>query len=55
MAADLYQVGRMNVETALSVLGQNGIVPVESDVGGCAGRVLLFDTVTGEASIERLP
>ena len=50
-----YHVGSRNVEATLAALGERGIVPVTSSVGGRHGRVIDFDTVTGEVQVRRLP
>jgi chemotaxis protein CheD len=50
-----YQVGKRNVETALAALGERGIVPAARGVGGRSGRVIDFDTASGEVLVRRLP
>jgi chemotaxis protein CheD len=50
-----YCVGSRNIEAALAVLAQRGIVPVAGGVGGRHGRVIDFDTASGEVHVRRLP
>ncbi len=50
-----YRVGRRNVDTALKTLATLGMRPLFSSVGGRHGRVVEFDTATGEASVKKLP
>ena len=49
-----YRVGNRNVEAAIQVLEARGIVPACSVVGGRCGRVIEFDTATGEVLVKRL-
>ena len=54
-AAGSYHVGGRNVEAALRTLSAFGIVPAARGVGGSQGRVLDFNTFTGEVLVRRLP
>jgi chemotaxis protein CheD len=45
---DMLDVGRRNVESALSALAEAGLAPVASDVLGAQGRKLHFATDSGE-------
>jgi chemotaxis protein CheD len=47
-------VGRMNRETALRVLREQGLAIVASSLGGTSGLTLQFDTRTGEVLVRRL-
>lgn len=42
-----FSVGEQNVRTALEQLDQAQLKLKAQDVGGCKGRLLLFDTTTG--------
>jgi chemotaxis protein CheD len=46
-------VGSQNIETALWVLGREGLTVAASDVGGTWGRKLVFFTHTGDVFIKR--
>lgn len=46
-------IGRQNIEVALSVLEETGLVLAASDLGGEWGRKLVFHTHTGEVFIKR--
>jgi chemotaxis protein CheD len=50
-----YQVGRRNVKAAQSALAAHGLCIAASDTGGSRGRVIEFDTATGEVWVKRLP
>ncbi len=50
-----YAVGQRNVETALQVLATMGLSSVAGSVGGRHGRVVEYDTGTGEAAVKKLP
>jgi chemotaxis protein CheD len=50
-----YGVGNANAETALDVLARRGLDPTACDVGGDRGRVLEFETSSGDVFISRLP
>jgi chemotaxis protein CheD len=54
-SAHYFAVGSRNVETALKVLADRGIVPAATIVGGQTGRVLVFDTGNGDVFVKRLP
>jgi len=49
-----YSVGARNVRTALREIASRGITPAASVVGGRSGRVLVFDTATGDLFVKRL-
>ncbi|MDA8242261.1 MAG: chemotaxis protein CheD [Nitrospiraceae bacterium] len=46
-------VGKQNIETALKVIGDEGLTLVSSDVGGPLGRKIFFHTQTGEVLLKR--
>ena len=48
-------VGRRNVETALSGLAARGLTLAASSVGGTRGRLIEFDTGSGEVWVKTLP
>ena len=48
------RIGPQNVELALHLLAERGLVVVASDVGGKTGRKLIFNTLTGGVRIKRL-
>ena len=50
-----YAVGRRNVETARKMLVAHGLEVTASAVGGSLGRVIDFDTETGDVLVKRLP
>ncbi len=47
-------VGAQNCKTAMEVLREEGLVITASDLGGAFGRIILFDTGTGEVLLRRL-
>lgn len=49
---DMLHIGRQNVMAAKEILAGWGIPIVSEDVGGCCGRTIEFDTVTGELNIK---
>jgi chemotaxis protein CheD len=49
-----YGVGRSNAATALAVLASHGILPAACDTGGECGRVVEFQTGTGDVFVKRL-
>ena len=49
-----YGVGRRNVAAARAALTTRGMEISRSDVGGKKGRVIEFDTRTGEVIVQRL-
>jgi chemotaxis protein CheD len=51
----LYSVGSRNVQMALKEIADRGIVPAATIVGGRTGRVLMYDTGTGDVFVKRLP
>lgn len=50
----LDHLGSRNVDLALELLRQEGIVVVGGDVGGRQGRRVLFDTASGQAWVRPL-
>lgn len=48
------EIGRLNGEASVKVLGDLGIPVLASDLGGEAGRHLTFDTATGIVAV-RIP
>lgn len=48
------QVGSLNVRKAKAIFARMGMTIRNGDVGGGAGRKLIFDTRTGEVWIKRL-
>jgi len=53
-ADGLLHVGTRNVDLALELLRDEGIVIVGGDVGGRQGRRVLFDTASGRAWVRAL-
>jgi chemotaxis protein CheD len=53
-SANHYSVGDRNVKMALDGLEERGITPAASIVGGRAGRVMVFDSATGDVFVRRL-
>ncbi len=49
-----YSVGARNVRVAMREMARRGITPAASVVGGRSGRVLIFDTGTGELFVKNL-
>ena len=49
------QVGPRNVTAARQALAAHGLRVAASDTGGSRGRVIEFDTGTGEVLVRRLP
>lgn len=54
MLADHQRVGHQNVLTSKMILARLGMIIKSSDVGGGAGRKLVFDTRSGDVWIKRL-
>jgi len=54
MSRGRYSVGARNVRTALQEIASRGLTPAVSVVGGRAGRVLVFDTATGNLFVKQL-
>jgi len=52
--ASFYAVGERNVRTALDGLAARGITPSVAIVGGRSGRVMVFDSATGDIYVKRL-
>ncbi len=50
-----FDVGLRNVEAALQTLAACGLAPVSKGVGGRRGRLIEFDTSTGDVLVKRLP
>ena len=50
-----FRVGTRNIETALKILEGRGISVAASGVGGRRGRVIEFDTESGEVVVRILP
>ncbi len=48
-------VGRLNRESALRVLSNEGFQVMASSLGGCCGITIQFNTATGEVRLRRLP
>ncbi|HUB29171.1 MAG TPA: chemotaxis protein CheD [Terracidiphilus sp.] len=53
-SASRSSVGRLNSETALRVLREEGFTVAASSLGGDSGLTLWFDTSTGEVLVKRL-
>lgn len=49
-----YAVGSRNVETALEGLAARGVTPSVTIVGGRIGRVMVFDSGTGDVFVRQL-
>jgi len=49
-----YSVGERNVRMAIDGLAARGITPSVAIVGGRTGRVLVFDSATGDIYVKRL-
>jgi chemotaxis protein CheD len=49
------QIGPRNVQLVRELLAERGLAAIASDVGGHAGRKLVFNTLTGDVDIKRLP
>lgn len=49
---DMLNIGRHNILAAKEILAGWGIPIVSEDVGGCCGRTIEFNTVTGELNIK---
>jgi len=47
-------IGAMNREALARLLGEHGLIPVSSSLGGCSGLKLYFDTGTGDVLVRRL-
>ena len=52
--AEEISVGRKNVETAFATLSELGLRVAASNVGGVAGRKIVFSTSTGEIFVRML-
>jgi chemotaxis protein CheD len=53
--AGFFHVGSRNVASALEALWARGVAPVSQGVGGRRGRLIEFDTSTGNVLVKRLP
>lgn len=47
-------VGKQNIQTAVKTLADNNMYTTASDVGGPAGRKIIFFTGTGEIFLNRM-
>lgn len=47
-------IGRQNIDRAIAVIAEEGLLLSTSDVGGGRGRKILFKTYTGEVFLKRL-
>ncbi len=50
-----YRVGSRNVEAAKTILAAHALRVAARDVGGSRGRVIEFDTETGDVLVKTLP
>jgi chemotaxis protein CheD len=50
----LASIGDQNVEAARKALADNRIPIVFEDIGGTAGRTVIFDNATGQVSVKTL-
>lgn len=55
VGSDCHRVGKRNVDAALAGLAARGINPTAAGVGGRNGRVIEFDTASGEVLVRQLP
>jgi len=53
--ASIYNVGSRNVAAASGLLAEHGLTVAASCLGGSTGRVLEFDTETGDVFVQKLP
>ena len=53
LKCDIFSVGEKNVEAVKTALTNNRIRIVGEDVGGCYGRRVSFNVITGVATIRR--
>lgn len=51
---EIFGIGSRNVEVAFQVLSENAIPVVASQVGGECGRIVLFNTNTGNALVKMI-
>ena len=51
---NFFNVGRQNIEIAFKILKKLKIPVIASDVGGYAGRKLVFDTSSSKAFVKKL-
>jgi chemotaxis protein CheD len=47
-------IGRQNIERALQIIEEEGLLLASSDVGGVRGRKIIVKTYTGEVFLKRL-
>ncbi len=47
-------VGRLNTESALEVLAEEGMAVAASSLGGTSGLIIRFNTLTGDVFLKRL-
>ena len=50
-----FHVGSRNITAALDALSSRGLAPVSKGTGGRRGRLIEFDTATGDVLVKRLP
>jgi chemotaxis protein CheD len=50
----LASIGDQNVEAARKILAESRIPIIFEDIGGTAGRTVVFDNATGEVSVKTL-
>jgi chemotaxis protein CheD len=53
-APSFYSVGGRNVRMAMDDLADRGIIPMAAIVGGRSGRVMVFDSGTGDVFVKLL-
>lgn len=47
-------VGRQNISVAMEVIEGEGLALLATDVGGCRGRKIIFNSATGDVMLKRL-
>ena len=50
----IYEIGKRNIEVAVSILGDHGITIVGSSTGGRVGRRILFHSASGQVLMKYL-
>jgi chemotaxis protein CheD len=50
----IFNIGKRNVEVAFRMLSENAIPVMASQVGGESGRIVLFDSGTGNALVKMI-
>ena len=53
-ASAIASIGEQNVRAARGILGRLSIPVVFEDIGGQAGRTVIFDNATGRVSVKTL-